>query len=261
VSTSEPPPYPGEPESGDENSALDPPTPPFEPPSPASAGAGQFSAPDAIVWGWGKFSHNVGAVLVATLVVILSGTLVMFALTGVTALLFSGPSPWSLRALGAGLTRPGDMAISIAVYTVGFTLAGVLAKAALDVADGLPFDFFGAFAKINFGQLFLASLIVSVCVIVGQSLCLLPGLVAAFFLYFTSYSVVDAGTPAIDAIQRSVSLVSSNLGDALLLFLLNIVVTIAGAIACGVGLLVAIPVTVFATAYAYRAFNHQPVAS
>ena len=63
------------------------------------------------------------------------------------------------------------------------------------------------------------------------------------------------------AISDSVKLVSSNVGDSLLLALLSILVLIAGAIALLVGLIVAYPVTALAAAYAYRTFRGQPVAA
>jgi uncharacterized membrane protein len=46
----------------------------------------------------------------------------------------------------------------------------------------------------------------------------------------------------------------------LLLAILSLVVIVAGFIALCVGVIVAYPVTLLAAAYAYRAFNGQPVA-
>jgi uncharacterized membrane protein len=46
----------------------------------------------------------------------------------------------------------------------------------------------------------------------------------------------------------------------MVLFLASILAFIIGAILCGIGLLVTIPVTIIATAYAYRLMTGQTVA-
>jgi uncharacterized membrane protein len=144
---------------------------------------------------------------------------------------------------------------------VGMTLTGVAVKAALEVTEGKPYDFFGAFSRVNYVNLIVASLVVSLVTLIGFILLVIPGLIVLFLTYLTTYSVVDDGKSPIDAIKHSVSLTSANLGPALILAILNVVVMIAGLVALCVGVLVAFPVTVFATAYAYRVFNGQPVAA
>jgi uncharacterized membrane protein len=75
-----------------------------------------------------------------------------------------------------------------------------------------------------------------------------------------TYALVDGdGQSPIDAIKTSGRLVSANVGSSLLLAILNFLVIIAGVIALCVGLFVAIPITILATAYAYRTFSGRPV--
>ena len=149
--------------------------------------------------------------------------------------------------------------ISTAVSVV---LSAVFARAALDVVDGRPFDFMGAFGRLNFVNVLIAALLVAIIVTIGFVLLIIPGLIALFLTYFTTLFVVDddAESP-VKAIGDSVKLVSNNVGDSLLLALLSILVLIAGAIALLVGLIVAYPVTALAAAYAYRTFRGQPVAA
>jgi uncharacterized membrane protein len=106
----------------------------------------------------------------------------------------------------------------------------------------------------------IAAVLVSVLVTIGFILLVIPGIVVLFLTYFTTLFVVDddAESP-VQAITDSVKLIGNNVGDSLLLALLNILVLIAGAIALLVGLIVAYPVTALATAYAYRKFRGQPV--
>ena len=65
----------------------------------------------------------------------------------------------------------------------------------------------------------------------------------------------------IEAITASFNLVKDNLGTVIIFWLLTILATIAGAIVCGVGLIVAIPVVVIATGYMYKRLQGEPVAA
>jgi len=276
MSTPEPPPPPGDPtpepsggmpsygsvpppDAPDGSSgAVPPPPPPPPPPAPPSYSAQAFSAPEAIAWGWRKFSENVGAVILA----MLAGLAVMIAVGLVGTLLgggFSARSPMQgpLQFQSAG---PGQLLAQLLQSAVSTILIGVAAKAALEVTEGKPFDFFGAFSKVNLVQLVIAAVLVSIATIIGFILLIIPGLIVMFLTYLTTYAVVDDDKSAIDGIKHSVKLTSDNIGNALVLALLNFLVVVAGFFALCVGLVVAIPVTVFATAYAYRAFNGQSVA-
>ena len=155
---------------------------------------------------------------------------------------------------------PGQFLAQLLQSAVSIFVGGVAAKAALEVTEGRPFDFFAAFGKVNLVQLVIAAVLVGFATVVGFVLLVIPGLIVMFLTFLTTYAIVDDDKSAIDGIKHSFKLTSENVGDALLLLLFNFLVIVAGAIALCVGLVVAIPVTVFATAYAYRAFNGQPVA-
>ena len=173
---------------------------------------------------------------------------------------FSAESPMQgpLQFESAG---PGQFLAQLIQSVVGIFLGGVAAKAALEVTEGKPFDFFGAFGKVNLVQLLIAGVLVGIATLIGFVLLVIPGLIVMFLTYFTTYAIVDDGKSAIDGIKHSVKLISDNVGDSLLLAILNVLVVIAGVIALCVGLLVAFPITIFATAYAYRSFNGQPIAA
>jgi uncharacterized membrane protein len=232
--------------------------PPPPPPAPPSSAQG-FSAPEAIAWGWKKFTENVGAVIIAMLT-LLAITLIVGFLGAALGGGFSAESPMQgpLQFESAGV---GQFLAQLIQSVVGVFLGGVAAKAALEVTEGKPFDFFGAFGKVNLVQLLIAGVLVGLATVIGFVLLIIPGLIVMFLTYFTTYAIVDEGKSAIDGIKHSVKLISDNVGDSLVLAILNILVVIAGVIALCVGLLVAIPVTMFATAYAYRSFNGQPIAA
>ncbi len=274
MSTPEPPPFPGDstPESSGDLPSYGsvppppdapggpggsvPPPPPPPPPTPPSY-TQEFSPAEAIAWGWRKFTENTGPVILAMLV-LLGVTLVLGFVSSMLGGGFSagGPTPGEFQIESTG---PGQFVAQLIQSAVSIMLGGVAAKAALEVTEGKPFDFFGAFGKVNIVQLLIAGVLVGIATLIGFVLLVIPGLIIMFLTYLTTYSIVDGDRSAIDGIKHSVKLISDNVGSALLLALLNILVVIAGAIALCVGLIVAIPVTMFATAYAYRSFNGQPV--
>ena len=272
MTTNEPPPYPGDSEPGatpppsgsGEPPASEPPSygsappptgdtpPPPPPPPPAPGGSAEgFSPPNAIGWGWRKFTENAGQVILAGviwLVIYIVATIIGGAATGQSGYGMGGPS------FSVGVVVSG-----IIVSTVTYTIGAIIARGALDVADGQPFSFGSAAGKINFANVVIASFIVAVIVQVGLVLLVIPGIVAAFLAWFFMFYVVDDTGAPMEAITASVKLVSSRVGDSLLLALLSILVMIAGAIALIVGLVVAYPVVLLASAYAYRSFRGQPV--
>ncbi len=227
-----------------------PPPPPPPPPAPSGSPAA-FSAPAAIGWGWRKFSANAVPILLAAV-----------ALFAVTFLLGLIGSAFGQSGFGGGGFSLGGLLFSIIQNMVTIVISAVVARGALDVADGAEFNLGAAFAKINFVNVIIAGIVVSVMVSIGFLLLVIPGIVALFLTYFATFFVVDddAESP-MKAIGDSVKLVSSRVGDSLLLALLNILVLLAGVIALIVGLLVAYPVVVLATAYAYRTFRGRPVAA
>ena len=134
-------------------------------------------------------------------------------------------------------------------------------KGALDITKGKASPWARCSPGIDFVQVVIASLILAVATIIGFVLCILPGLAVMFFTAFTLYFIIDKGMPAIEAIKASVSFVMANAGTLIVFFLACIAAYIVGALLCGVGLLVAIPVVVIAQAYAYRTLQGEQVAA
>ena len=116
------------------------------------------------------------------------------------------------------------------------------------------------FNTANIVPFLLTSLLVGVITSIGSILCYLPGIVATFFLIFAPYYAADKGMGAVDSIKASVAAVQNNLGNMAAFFGLSILAYIAGAIVCGIGLLVAVPVIMLSSAYMYRSINGEPIA-
>jgi uncharacterized membrane protein len=153
-----------------------------------------------------------------------------------------------------------SLVVSIAFNGLFYILAVGVSRGVLDVADGQGFDLMQALGRINVANALVVGLIIGALETIGYMLCFVPGILVAFFTFFSSYFVAEGSSP-VDAIRESVNLVGSRLGDTFVLALLSILVLIAGVIALLVGVLVAAPVVALAGAYAYRTFRGQPVAA
>lgn len=279
MTSNEPPPYPGDPGPDDNPPAsgsgesptsglpsygsVTPPegsTPPPPPPPPGAPGGSDeaFSAGAAIGWGWGMFKKNVGQLVLATVILVV----VSLALGMIGAI--AGPSDSGLfdpSATSFSFDSGGffwSIVMSVLVSAVTFVVTTAVSRASLDLADGGTFDIGSAFGKIDVGTALIAGLLVGVLTQIGFMLLVIPGLLVAFFTFFTSYFVAEGSSP-VESIQKSFSLVAANFGNALVLAILCILVLILGVIALCVGLLAAIPVTFLASAYAFRRFQGQPV--
>lgn len=266
--TNEPPPYPGDPDpSTNDLPAYGSPPPPeggYPPPPPpggyppAPGGySTPYSAPDAIGYGWRKFKENAGAMIVATLIVFV-GTIVLAYVSESIA-----PSPAFFTNDGfefeAGATLASLVAQTI-TGTIGYILYAMMIRGGLDVVDGGRFDISRAFAALNIVKVLLAGLLVSLGTTIGTLLCILPGIAFSIFAFFTLYFVVDRDIDPIESIGASFTLVGRNFGNGLLTGLLAVLVIVAGALLCLVGLLAAFPIVTLAAAYAFRRFQGQPVA-
>lgn len=149
------------------------------------------------------------------------------------------------------------------IVTIGVSLivAMGLIRAALAVVDGRTPEVGMLFHTENFVPYLVASILVGLSVGVGFIFCIIPGIILAFLFAFYGYAIVDGRTSdGIEAMKTSWNLVSSNVGQLLLLFILVILINIAGALLCGVGLLFTYPLTAIAIAFAWRQVSGGTVA-
>jgi uncharacterized membrane protein len=155
----------------------------------------------------------------------------------------------------------GYLIFSLLSALVSLLIQAAVVRGALDITKGERIDLQTFLSTENLGQIVLASIILAVGIAIGLVLCVIPGLILAFFSQFTYQFIIDKGMPAFEAIKASFGLVNKNLGTVIVLFLASLLAFFVGAILCGVGLLVTIPVTIIATAYAYRMMTGQTVAA
>ena len=116
------------------------------------------------------------------------------------------------------------------------------------------------FTGDHLGQVLLAGLLIGIGVSIGLVLCIIPGLIVLFYTQFTTGSSSTRSASAIDAIKASASLINGHVGTMVGFFFASLLAYIVGAILCGIGLLVAIPVVILAQAYMYRTLQGEAIA-
>jgi uncharacterized membrane protein len=217
---------------------------------------------EAFTWAWNKFSKNAVPLIVATLIYgVIVG--VLYAIVYAVAMLLAPDPVTYYDSYGSGFSASysaGFGAASIAVLALGglvlFVVIGAIQSAylgaLLDIANGQPVAIGSFFKPRNVGSVVLAAVIVGVLTSIGYALCVLPGLVVAIFTIFTTILIVDRNLSPIDAIKASIDIVKANFVQVLLAWLIIGVITTVGAIVCGIGLIVALPVAALFLVYTYR---------
>jgi uncharacterized membrane protein len=130
----------------------------------------------------------------------------------------------------------------------------------LDIADGRPVTIGSFFKPRNFGVVILAALLVGLISGIGYLLCIIPGLIFSFFALFTIAFAIDRSLPAFEALKASIATVRSNIGGALLSWLVQILLLVIGALLCGVGTIVAAPLALLIQVYTYRRLSGGQIA-
>lgn len=245
--------------------AVPPPPPPSSggavppPPSPPEFSAAPSASADrpldiaaALTYGWQGFKSNVGPLILIALVILA----VQVVFSGLVWILDAG---FFLRFL-----------INLASFVLSVVISMALIRAALMIVDGRTPELDKLVSGDGLLSYAVAALITTVLVVIGTVLCILPGLVIGYLLMFFGYAIVDnvsgptGGAPQSDpvaALRTSFDITSANVGSLVLLLLVSVGLNMIGALLCGLGLLVTLPVTGIALAYAWRWFTQGHTAT
>jgi len=188
--------------------------------------------------------------------------------TGITAALFPptegqledvlmGGSPG--RGLFGGLLYFGLTGLIFFLGSV--IIQAAVVRAALALTRGQTIELQTLFKFDNLPQLLIGALIVAVLTSIGSMLCYFPGLIVTFFTQFYVHFLIDQDMTGVDAIKASFKFVNQNLGTLVGFFLASLVAYFIGALLCGIGLLVALPVVFIAQAYTYQRLRGVAVAA
>lgn len=237
-------------------------------PPPGFGGPQQpFSVGDAFSWAWNKFSKNAGALIIPTLVYGLVFAIVGGVLYAILSPAFNTDTVSDngyYETSSSANFGAGQIVVLILGYlvliAVGFYAQAAFLTGSLEIADGKPVTVGSFFRPRNLGPVILAALLVGLLTWIGNLLCVIPGLIFAFLAMFTLAFVIDRSLAPVDALKASIATVRSNIGGALLSFLVQALVILVGYVACGVGLIVAAPVALLIQTYTYRRLSGGQVA-
>lgn len=219
-----------------------------------------FAVGEALSFGWNRFKANW---LFWVLFVLL---------TFVVSAIFNGPSaseyqeqvrslsddPSAVTSVGTGMGFGGS-SLGLLGSLVTSVLGALGINAALREVSGEKATW-GTLFKVNsYGMIILTALLLLVAGVVGVLTCGLGLIALAIFAPFTYHNVVDRGMSAWQAFTGSFRLVGQNFGAVLVLELALLGINIAGAILCGLGLFLTIPLSILALAFAFRRLTGGPV--
>ena len=260
-----------------------PPPPPgygYPPPPPADGGyfppppgygmpTNRYSVGEALSWAWAKFTKNPLALIVATLVF----GLVLVVLNSLVQPLMQAVSPETFTAIDTSdgliestsrsLTGAGFAVLiltSLLQLVIGAAISSGYYGGMIDIANGQQVGIGSFFRPRNIVSVILSSLIVGVLTAIGVLLCILPGILVSIFAMFSTVAIVDRNLSPIDGIKASFAIVKQNFGQVLLAWLTSAAIMLVGALLCGVGLLVAAPVSYLFIVYTYRKLSGGSVA-
>ena len=247
----QPPSSPGFPLFGSQQPGYQQPGYQQPPPAPSSL----FGV--ALSDGWRTFGR-VGGVFV--------GAAVVWALIGVAVLAIVGAIFGGLANVvgsnGGAARSVFGLGFSVGAFFVGIiaVLIATLVQAqfvrvALLVTRGHRPVFAEFFRFEHAGPVVVLALIVGVAEGVLRVIPVvgfLLALVVQFFLLFAYYVLLDRHTQPVDAIRGSVELTQRSLGQTVVFYLLAALHLFVGALLCGIGLVIALPVVVLSTANLYR---------
>lgn len=231
-----------------------PPPPAFDPGYGQLQHVGGLSVGAAISYGWRKFSGNAGIWILIMLIAA--------AIQFVLGLIFrAGPEVAADGTIDfSGVYSLWGIVGLVVTTIVGYLIQAAMIGGALHETSGTKPAIGSFFQFANVGAIVLASFLVGVLSTVGLVLLIIPGIIVAFLTWWTLQFVIDQNQDAITAIKSSFRAISSNWGTLLLLALALVGLNILGAIPCGLGLFVTVPMTIIASTYAYRVTVGQPVA-
>jgi uncharacterized membrane protein len=215
---------------------------------------------EAMSFGWNALMKNFAGVSLPIAVAVF----VLAVPVGITA----GLSGFILR-MAFDYVDPSFIGLFNAVMQVGIGavfllanafIAGGIVEFALKVARGQTPSFGDVFGGGKyFGAMFVGWIGFSIAVGIGAMLCIVPGYIVQFGLWPFAFIIVDQKLGGIDALKKAWAMTTGHKMNIFVFWLLCLLVTIAGELACGIGvLLVSMPIIIIASAHMYLSLKGEP---
>lgn len=150
-----------------------------------------------------------------------------------------------------------SMPLSILANLIVLLVGGLLYLGVLSIAfklyDGKPALFTDIFSQPDkVLRYIVASILYGLTVFLGLLLLIVPGLIWAIKFQFFNYFLVDRNLGAVEALQASSKVTTGHKWHIFLFNLAAIGLNLLGALAFGIGLLITLPMTLFASVGVYR---------
>lgn len=224
----------------------------------------QPSVGAAITWAFDRFKANaagfVGLAAVVTVVYLMQnvGTA---PLQNILVDCSNPETPGQLNACTAALGLSAFVAIGISLFfaLVAFIAQIGVQRAAIRSTQGVPPSFSEMFTTQHLVTYILYMIVFAILGVLGLILCILPGLIVFFFLQLGPYYILDKGLSVGDAIKASIEAVRRNIGPALIMTMINVLVQLLGGMIFGLLTLLTLPFAALFTAHMYRQFNREPI--
>lgn len=235
-----------------------------EPLPPGSTPGPSANVGTALSWAFDRFRANaagfVGLAAVVTVVYVLQG-IGTNPLQNIVVDCSNPQTDGQANACTAALGLSALVAIGLSIIfaIVAFIAQIGVQRAAIRATRGVAPTFSEMFTTQYLGRYILFMIVFAILGIVGLLLCILPGLLVFFFLQLGPYYILDKGLSVGDAAKASIDAVRQNIGPALVMTIINVLVQLLGGFLWGLLTLVTLPFACLFTAHMYRQFNREPV--
>ena len=228
-------------------------------PGPVSIGA-------AISWAFSVFRRNPTAFILLAAVVAVIQMVQQVATGPLQNIVTDCSNPQTPGQQAACQAALGSGALLAILTAIAFGVIAAIATigvyhAALRATSGEVPRFADLYSSQFTMQFILVTLATIGLTFFGVLLCILPGLLALFFLQLAPFYVLDSGPGVRESLLRSTRAIRANVAPALLLLLLTFLVNALGSTLYGVLTLLTLPFVSLVTAHVYRQFNGQPIAA
>ncbi|MFZ4485201.1 MAG: hypothetical protein ACOYO9_01315 [Candidatus Nanopelagicales bacterium] len=219
----------------------------------------------AISWAFDTFKKNPLPFIALAAVVAVIQVIQEIGAQPLSAIVADCSDPQTQGQINACAAAVGFTAIAGIVVTFVFLVLAFLAtigvyRAALDASRGITPEFTVLLKTANLGRYVVFSLAYLGLVILGFILCVIPGILVAFFLQLGPFFVLDRGYRPVEAMKASYSVISKNVGPAIVMVIFSLIVTLLGSAFYGILTLVTLPFAALFIVHMYRQFNGETVA-
>ncbi len=160
---------------------------------------------------------------------------------------------------GQPVFQPAMLPIKVVSSIISIVLGAGLTRAALNISSGHEASvgtLFGEAGKLL--PLIGASVLFYIMLVIGLVLLVVPGIYVALRFGFFMAAIVDRNLSPIESLKYSHRITTNNTLSILGLWIMLMLIALAGALALLVGLVVAIPVATLAITLAYRFLQFGP---